>query len=737
MENHGILSDSLLPPSSPMTMPSPASDLPLPQSPTRTTRRKPRGNPSITPRRFGRFFTPRSALNGGGRTILGSLSAAAVNSNANSFPLSPESLANDPLSSDPIYPSPSDRPGQSRKRKDNDQHQAAEPVIKRRGFLLQDIPMPQPDFGKPNVENTGSRDVKMATKLGQEDILGQKRKAVLNHFFMAPRGSSRMQDLPVSDVTVEEPPYQPRPIRKFGNRGFEAQLLDREHGYSRRDGRQHLSLPAYDTRIQTETFYSNSSDLVHCESRDGPGNTIPFCLASFHRAPLTAIGDEEGCVRFLATNGMFSNNEKTSSQVRVHDNAIMDLSISNDDMRLATACGDRTAKIVDVTTMAVAVNLSTGSDQAHEDTLRQVAFQPGQANGSVLATSDRAGRIQVWDLRCSAVPVNNFSTPKPNRYLRNLNLAPGYAQVVNTIDNAHLRTAQGNVSSASVTAIQWLNPGREHLLLSASEANASIKLWDTRYIKPRRQAGETPLAATPQPSTHTWRTYGITSLALSGDAARLYAVCRDSTVYAYSVPHLMLGHAPELLDGAYKRRPTGAEGMGPLYGLRHDKFSARSFFIKSAIRPAGPNGSAELLAVGSSSSCAMLFPLDERHMRTAWGQRSHLLDSSFTSSTPNSSFSSAPATPSASFSGPSSSSLPIFRVGTPLVHGHEREVAIPSWTCEGKLVTASDDSVVRHWQQDDGTRARYLRRVGEFGGERHMAGWAEVEDEWDDDEDES
>lgn len=56
-----------------------------------------------------------------------------------------------------------------------------------------------------------------------------------------------------------------------------------------------------------------------------------------------------------------------------------------------------------------------------------------------------------------------------------------------------------------------------------------------------------------------------------------------------------------------------------------------------------------------------------------------------------------------------------------------------SWSHDGKLVTASDDYSVRQWQ-GDGDRAAYLRGVGEFGGERHMAGWADVGDDWDEEE---
>lgn len=459
------------------------------------------------------------------------------------------------------------------------------------------------------------------------------------------------------------------------------------------------------------------------ETYERDGNTIPFSLASCHGAPMAAIGDEEGYVRFLDMD-----EDNISIHFPVHDNAIMALDFSEDNLRLATACGDRTAKVVDVTTQSVAFELNGG----HWDSLRQISFQPGQLN--VISTSDRAGCIQVWDLRCSKAPVSAFSTWGPAEgpmKIRDSGLDPIHGKTVNTLSLAHERTTQGTTTGASVTAIKWMPAGREHLLLSACEANAQIKLWDTRYIKPVRLAREIPLAITLAPPNHDWRSYGITSLSLSSDAARLYAVCKDSTVYAYSTAHLMLGHAPELVDNAPKRRPRGQEGIGPLYGFRHESFAVRSFYVKSAIRPAGNTHSSELLAVGSSNSCAVLFPTDERYLHATAGGRAHLLDPDASSSF-NSSFSSSTTSSSSS-----SSAFPIFRSGTALIRAHEREVTTLTWCSDGKLVTASDDYNVRQWQEDP-EAARHLRQVGEFGGERHMAGWADVESDFDaedDDED--
>ncbi|KAI5461457.1 WD40-repeat-containing domain protein [Mariannaea sp. PMI_226] len=746
MDRHS-LSASYAPSSSPSALPStimsssPAHSNGL-LSPTRSSRRKERRNPSVTPRRFGRFFTPRSNLTSlpTSRRILGSLNSSSTNRR----PLSPTSVLSDPIASDPISPtsSPTRRFGNDEDEDENDVRKRRWRDVdgtpsKRRalrsGMLPPTLILPEADQQLETEEASASS----ATPAAQNSMdLSDQRKITLSQFFKASRGAARAaKGIPIADnnpTTISCIPaesytlegYEPRPIRKFANRGFEAQLLEREHGFASHTGRQYLACPAADYRSETASFYSSSSDVHQVNANGRQGNTIPFSLASCHSASVTAIGDEEGSVRFFKTTIASSPTEaKVDLIFNVHNNAIMDMAFSEDDFRLATACGDRTAKIVDTATQTVAFDLEGG----HWDSLRQVSFQPGQAAGNVLATSDKAGCIQVWDLRCSAVPVNCFSTRGPAGLVpRDTRLESIAAKKVNSLNNTHERTIQGITSAASVTAIHWLPPGREHLLLSGSEANACIKLWDTRYVKPRRQAEETPLAVTIQPSNHTWRSYGITSLALSSDAARLYAVCKDSTVYAYSMNHLILGHAPELVDNAAKRRPIGVEGLGPLYGFKHDLFRAGSFYVKCAIRPKGNSHSSELLAVGSSDSCTVLFPTDERYLRADSARRAHILEPPV-AATPNQSFSS-------SCSSTPTSAIPIFRAGTGLIRGHSREVTALSWAHDGKLVTASDDSIVRQWQEDDSS-ARHLRQVGEFGGERHMAGWADVTEDWDAEED--
>ena len=69
---------------------------------------------------------------------------------------------------------------------------------------------------------------------------------------------------------------------------------------------------------------------------------------------MTALGDEEGCVRFFDTSP--NDDPSVDKQLgvhNIHDNAIWDMDFSHDDMRLATTAGDA-GLVMDVTTKTVA-----------------------------------------------------------------------------------------------------------------------------------------------------------------------------------------------------------------------------------------------------------------------------------------------------------------------------------------------------------------------------------------------
>ncbi|KAM0286002.1 hypothetical protein ACHAQH_001191 [Verticillium albo-atrum] len=525
---------------------------------------------------------------------------------------------------------------------------------------------------------------------------------------------------------------------KLRNQGFAAQLLLREQGITPRPGLERIEYPAHDQRSETSRFFTRDTDVYTCTSSLGRGHTIPFSLASCHTAPLTAVGDEEGFIRIFHTKSVpahVSEPTKVRIGIQAHNNAIMDLAFSDDDLRLATACGDHSGKIMDVMSQSIAVELNHGQYQA----MRRVKFQPGQSNGNVLATSDRDGTIQIWDIRCSTSPAVSFTTGGPRGpKIRDRDLPPSRTKPSNTLLEAHVRTVEGDTRGASVTALEWMPTGREHLLLSASEADSGIKLWDTRYITPWNNHVATPLSITAPPSSHAWRPYGLTSMALSSDASRLYTVCKDSTVYAYSTAHLMLGSAPQLSRNPPRQKLGSASpGLGPLYGFRHPALTVGSFYVRSALRTIGTGHGPELLAVGSATSSAILFPTDERFLREKWDRESH---------DPNHDWD-AGVKRVGSGPGGSAARTPIVSNGTQLADGHQREVTGISWSNEGKLVTISDDYTVRHWQEDacDGAGdrnedvprdARDLRTCGGFGRKRWMAGWARTEEgDWDDDDD--
>ncbi|SLM38329.1 WD40/YVTN repeat-like-containing domain [Lasallia pustulata] len=330
-----------------------------------------------------------------------------------------------------------------------------------------------------------------------------------------------------------------------------------------------LTIP--DWQSETTDFFSQPEDSYQCTSVDSTSaeQTVPFCTASCNselvpmvemivrsRAnplglanSLVAIGDEDGGIRLLesAKDGKPGFSQPYLS-FHPHANAILDLAFTADDMLLATASGDQTAQIIDMTTQRAITTLA-----GHVASVKQVRFQPGSS--SVIATSSRDGSVHIWDLRCKGfktptrdmrVSLHPSDGTTASKNLRGEGMT--WARSVKSFYEAHAirRTdiantafsssdapskteAPGRKGDMSITALSFFPAGREHLFLTGSEANASVKLWDLRTTHSRRQA--TPLSTTTQPESHNrHRQFGLTSLALGGDGSRLYTLCRDNTV---------------------------------------------------------------------------------------------------------------------------------------------------------------------------------------------------------------
>ena len=477
-----------------------------------------------------------------------------------------------------------------------------------------------------------------------------------------------------------------------------------------------------DWQAETANFVSIPTD-THAFN----GTALPFCTASCNTNSLVAIGEEEGGIRVIDTapSSDFSTAHVT---FRPHHNAVMDVTFSYDDYMLATASGDQTSRIIDMHTQQTVCILS-----GHTSSVKQVRFQPGDDN--MLTTSSRDGSVQIWDMRCGgrgtvaslrtafARNVDNGEIEPTVRYSKHrLDVGPAHRSV-----RTNLLTTSGSASGSdglSVTSIQHLPHGQQQYLLTTSEVNSSIKVWDLRNAG-RRWGLTLPVSSSAVPDLHNrTRNYGINCMALSTDGARLYTACRDGTVYAYATNHLLLGKGSEVsLTTRSKSSETSNVGVGPLYGLRHPSLRIGSFYIKAAMRKARDDKS-EMLAIGSSDNCAVLFPTDERHLP----EREHR------STDPRDEDEEDVALPAPPLlKARSSPDIPIYQQGTALTRGHNKEVTSLTWTHDGELVTIGDNFAARCWREN-AAKARELRACGEGGGKRWKCGWAEINSSWDEDE---
>ncbi|KAF2646346.1 WD40 repeat-like protein [Massarina eburnea CBS 473.64] len=648
-----------------------------------TGSRKPKKPPPITPRRLTRFFTPRtsthgsSALSKSGRQLQ-DITRTAVNRNHAAHKATPRKTVN---------------------------------------------------FADVMVE-TSIETPKMSSRKRKTPYLSPESSP----FQSSPSKRSKHTTPPPFTILEDPPAFEessvyPAPIRRLKGSGGIARKLDRSFGGILGTGRGFLRDHCSSWQDQTANFYSGSDD-----QHELPPGAPPFCTAACNTNELVAIGDEDGYLHLLDTDDdVPSSFSKAHVSWRAHSNAIMDLHFSSDDTYIATASGDQTAQIIDVRTQQT-VSVLAG----HKSSVKQVRFQPG--NDKVVATSSRDGAVQIWDLRYKSGNVTVHSAWGED--------AP-YASSIRTFAAAHADTTVDVGSTAktsshgksethsrrndiSVTALSFLSTGREHLLMTASDASTSIKLWDIRGGRYSLRGPDTPISTTRVPESHTrHRNFAINSLTLGGDASRVYALSKDNTVYAYSTSHLVLGVSPDLslTNMSANQCQTGKEGIGPLYGFRHRAFHAGSFYVKAALRKAC-NDQSELLAVGSTDGCPVLFPTDETFLKR---DRRHDDDADDLPEFPRPARSSlSRASTGGRYPSLLADTIPIYEQGTSLVRGHEHEVTSVSWSKGGTLVSVSDDHVVRRWKEGNG--ARELRNCGEAEGRRWQCGWAEVNEGYDDEE---
>lgn len=539
-----------------------------------------------------------------------------------------------------------------------------------------------------------------------------------------------------TDIEVEDEEEQRDPVPRmipYRARTTSGSILS-----TRLSGRRvrHEASPSKLWQQQTGHFYSSPSDVNNSFSQNPVA--LPFSVATCNTNPLIATGDEEGTIRIIDSSPDSNNGfTKTFIEMTPHDNALMDLEFSEDDAYLATACGDQTCSIIDMHTQTVLFSLG-----GHRCSVKRVSFQPG-SGGNILASCGRDGQLNFWDLRCNQARnqahtrrstsnsmTENVKALMPTHFIRDAHTAgPRSAKTTATKTRPNLVPGRADFS---VTSLSFLGASRSHLIVTASEIDTTIKVWDIRTHHTNSRRTPTPLACTDEPKSHAFhRRFGVTSLAVSTDASRMYALSRDHTVYAYSTAHLILGSSPRFSSSSKPPRQidSGNEGLGPIYGFRHPSLRVSTFWPRLSIRKA-TDSNCELLAVGSSDDCAVLFPTDERYLT----KTTMNIPSLHVSATKFGSFSSRPPTLTRSMSATSATGIgreigdegiSIYSHGTPLTRGHDKEVTSLAWTSEGSLITASDDYTVRCWREDP-ANARRMRDQGEKNGERWKKGWADV-----------
>ena len=181
--------------------------------------------------------------------------------------------------------------------------------------------------------------------------------------------------------------------------------------FSRLNGGRTKTAAVHSVEWQDDTgnFYTSSTDVHHNNGIDNTHMALPFCVRSCHKNSLVATGDEEGSIRLLDSDPAVGKGfRKAYLFMKPHSNAVMDMTFSENDDYLATACGDQTSQIIDVRRQE-----SIHTLRGHVSTLKSVLFQPGSGS-KVVVSGARDGNINIYDLRCpaSTVPAANLHTGK-------------------------------------------------------------------------------------------------------------------------------------------------------------------------------------------------------------------------------------------------------------------------------------------------------------------------------------
>jgi hypothetical protein len=219
---------------------------------------KERRKPSITPRKFQRFFTPRFRVStqptSASSRALRDLTASALN--RCQTPSSPLKA----ISEDMIL----------------DDGAGAAPVRATKRRKIQHTPETSPLRSRSPPRSPPALPDMHATP--------SRRRQLLSPIRSLPASQSSQDVTDSEDMMSEDDlPSMPAPVKRtmtLPSRGMAAQLVQRMTGGVPRGGHQLIRCPVADWRTETADFYSRPEDVHSCPSNEGPGQCIPFSVAS-------------------------------------------------------------------------------------------------------------------------------------------------------------------------------------------------------------------------------------------------------------------------------------------------------------------------------------------------------------------------------------------------------------------------------------------------------------------------
>ena len=215
------------------------------------------------------------------------------------------------------------------------------------------------------------------------------------------------------------------------------------------------------------------------------------------------VGQEDGQIMVLDTMEAICEPVQTLGCWRAHSNAIFDIRWFGNNEALSVS-GDLFIKrwAVDRSECLASVKLPKVNE--YEGCHKCIDVAPNTDQKCV--TGGRNNAITYWDFR-EANPA-----------------------VLNVVKYSHRPLVKNSSAKASVTDLKFLD---DHLIISCSDKDGFIKIWDMRMSYDRYTGIPKCHHAISYPGSSTLKSYS--SLALNSVKTKLYASCQDNTIYCFDV----------------------------------------------------------------------------------------------------------------------------------------------------------------------------------------------------------